>query len=221
MIPKSTSEAVARVLGYPYEAPSRSYVLAGGRARDPATVRVELSSRLALLAYGSNAAPEVLARKLSAGADPLPVLRASLRGFDIVYSAHVSPYGAVPVTLRRSPGTEVRAFVAYPTPAQLELLSATEPNYELGSLEAEVRLLDGGDPPGAALAYRSRHGCLRIDGSEVALAAVQASGRVLPEMTQRQVLERVRDRLRPGEDLERFVVACASGEVPSQDLRSV
>lgn len=214
MSPKARREAVERALAYPYGIPSGSYLLAGGRALDPAAAPVDLSARRALLAYGSNAAPEVLARKLGEDPEPLPVLRAALRGFDVVYSAHVSPYGAVPGTLRRSPGTEVRVFVAYPTEAQLRTLTATEPNYELGTLRGGVCQVEGGGSPAGLLAYRSRHGCLLLGGTEVALEAVEARGRALPAMGQREVLERVRDLHRPGLELERFVAECASGDAP-------
>lgn len=220
MSSKARSEAVERALAYPYGIPSRSYLLAGGRAVDPAASRVDLSARQALLAYGSNAAPEVLARKLAGDPDPVPVLRATLRGFDAVYSAHLSPYGAVPATLLRSAGTEVATFVAYLTREQLRAVSATEPNYELKALRGVSCRLERGDSLHEPPAFLSRHGCLLVGGFEVAVGEIEATGRRFPAMSQRQALEHVRDILRPGEGLERFVVDCASGEVPFERLRS-
>ena len=100
--------------------------------------------------------------------------RATLPGFDVVYSAHVSPYGAVPATLFPSPGTAVGAFVLYLTVEQRRAIATTEPNYELARApDLDCRFDDGGalrDPP----LYLSRHGCLQLDGSAVALAAVPA-----------------------------------------------
>ena len=55
----------------------------------------------------------------------------SCADFDVVYSAHVSPYGAVPATLIESPGTTAPVFVLHPTPEQHALLTASEPNYDL------------------------------------------------------------------------------------------
>jgi hypothetical protein len=160
-----------------------------------------------LLAYGANASPSVLARKLATQPHlDLPLLRAELREFDIVYSAHISPYGAVPSTLQRSPGTTVPVFVAYPTAEQEELLAVTEPNYELHRFhDLDLRTELG--PVPSLDAYVSRHGCLTLDGSEVALAAIEAAERHLPSLGEVEVLERVRRILAPELALERFVAS--------------
>ena len=114
--PLSTGEILARAVAYPYEAPLASFVQRDGQARRLDPGALELEGRRPLLAYGSNASPAILTGKLAAHPhQPLPMLRAELVGFDIVYSAHISAYGSVPSTLQRSPGTTVPAFVAYPT----------------------------------------------------------------------------------------------------------
>lgn len=193
------SEAAAailkRALDYPYAAPERSYLYRDGEALDlPGDL--DLAGRSPLLAYGANASPEPLARKLAARpGEEMPVLRAELAGFDVVYSAHVSPYGAIPATLHESPEATSPVFVIHPTPEQRQLLTASEPNYDL----VEVN----GIP-----AYRSKHGCLLLDGSPVALAAVRSRGRTLPELDEPAVLERVRAALAPGLDLAAFVRGC-------------
>lgn len=209
------SEVVRRALEYPYSIPSASYVLAGGRAVAPEEVDVELSERLPLLAYGSNATPEVLSQKLAASVDSVPVLRVTLRDFDVVYSAHVSRYGTVPATLLRSAATEVSTFLAYLTPDQLALLSPTEPNYLLATLIAPHCAVDGADPPERLRAYLSRHGCLRLDGSAVALEAIEARGRTFPARTEPEVLEHVRRLLGDRRELREFALACAT----DRDLR--
>lgn len=199
-------EILARAAAYPYEAPLRSFVQTGPRSRELGEEDLDLGGRSALIAYGSNAAPAVLARKLAAlPRQPLPLVRAELADLDVVYSAHISPYGAVPATLQRSPGATVPVFVAYPTPEQLRLLSATEPNYELRRLRGLDLRPELGAPPLDPHAYLSRHGCLALAGSEVALAAVDASGRQLPAMGEIEVLDHVRHLLAPELDLERFV----------------
>lgn len=205
------SEVVARALGYPYAIPLDSYAVVEGEIVDVAAAEVDLADRIPLLAYGSNAAPEVLSRKLAAAPDPVPVLRTDLRDFDVVYSAHISRYGSVPATLRRSPGTEVRAFVAYLTSEQLRLVSATEPNYELARLDRPSCTLAEGDALAELNVYVSRHGCLLLDEREVTLAEVEARDRRFAAMDQREVLGRVRDLLAPGRDLASFVEACAAG----------
>ncbi|HEU5253535.1 MAG TPA: hypothetical protein VFU16_09455 [Solirubrobacterales bacterium] len=193
--PEETAAILERALGYPYATPERSYLYRDGEAHelpgDP-----DLAGRTPLLAYGANAAPEALARKLAPlpGVE-MPVERAELEGFDVVYSAHVSPYGAVPATLHESPGTTAPGFVIHPTAEQRQLLTASEPNYDL----VEV---------GGVAAYRSKHGCLEIDGSPIALAAIRSSGRTLPELDEPAVLDRVRAHLEPNLSLEEFIRAC-------------
>ncbi|HYP56142.1 MAG TPA: hypothetical protein VEQ41_07570 [Solirubrobacterales bacterium] len=182
-----------RALDYPFGIPSRSYALVDGEAVEPERAEVDVGERRALLAYGSNAAPEVLSRKLAAAPDPVPVLRTTLRDFDVVYSAHVSPYGAIPATLARSPGTEVRAFVAYLTAEQLDLVSATEPNYDLARFDRPSCTLERGAAPAELSVYLSKHGALLIDGRQVALSEIEAEGRRFPEMGQRQVQEWARE----------------------------
>jgi hypothetical protein len=204
------SEIVRRALDYPYAIPQRSFVQVGSRTLTPGEVEVDLSARIAVLAYGANAAPEALARKLARDPDPVPLLRATLGGFDVVYSAHISPYGAVPATLRRSPPTEADVFVAYFTAAQLELVSATESNYELVELPGASCRLEEGRPPGVLCAFASRHGCLPIGDSEVALSSLVARGRTLPAMSEREVLEWVRGAFSPELSLGRFVETCVA-----------
>jgi hypothetical protein len=208
-------EIVERALAYPYAVPARSYLLAGpdpGGVREIAPTEAETAGRAPLLAYGSNAAPEALARKLgeTASAAPVVALRATLAGFDVVYSAHISRYGSVPATLRRSPGTETTVFVLHLTAEQLRLVETTEPNYERVELREVSCRVEGGATLTELDAYASRHGCLTIDGSPVALAEIAAAGRKLRAMSQRQVQEHVRATLAPDRSLERFVAENAS-----------
>jgi hypothetical protein len=202
-----TGEILRRALAYPYATPERSYLYGGGGATELPSQGPDLEGRAPLLSYGANSAPEALARKLAPlPAAEMPVLRAELEGFDVVYSAHVSPYGAVPATLKVSAGTRVPVFVLYPNPEQLALLTLKEPNYDLVTLEGLVCRLEGGKRVEALDAYTSLHGCLSLGGSEVALAAVRAAGRILPELDEPAVLEHVRSQLEPTMDLESFIL---------------
>jgi hypothetical protein len=204
------SDVLERAMGYPYPAPSHPFVQLGHGTFDPAEVDVDWGDRLPLLAYGSNAAPKALAHKLALSSDPVLVVPAWLRDFDIVYSAHISPYGAVPATLQHSPGTVAKVHVAHVTSEQLVLVSATEPNYEPTALAAVDCRLDSGECVASLSAYVSRHGCLLIDGSEVALSAVQSTDRRFAEMSEPEVLEHLRTSLGPAESIEEFVLANVS-----------
>jgi hypothetical protein len=192
-----------RALRYPFEAPEGSFVLAGGRAR-PAGDTPAPEGREPLLAYGANRSPGMLAAKLGTSAEPLLAERVSVPDHDIVYSAHVSPYGAVPATILPCPGATATASVLHLTPAQRRALDATELNYEIAAV--------AGLP-----AYVSRHGALELDGSPIALAAVSARGRTLPELDEPEVLERVAALLAPGVSVERFVLDAAAA--PAQARR--
>jgi hypothetical protein len=182
-------------LDYPYEQPRRSYLQLGDRTLEPPPGGFDLGGREPLLAYGANASPPALARKLAElPPAPLPMLRARLAGFDVVYSDHVSPYGAVPGTLHPSPGTAVAVFVAYPDPEQLRALTATEPNYELETLRGLDCRLESGETVADFDAYLSRHGPRLLDGAPVALAEVEANGRRFAELGQRQIQQRLARR---------------------------
>jgi len=206
--PGATAAILKRALDYPYATPGHSYLYRDGEAAELPAGRPGLDGRTPLLAYGANAAPTALARKLA----PLPivgmpVLRAELEGFDVVYSAHVSPYGAIPGTLRPSEGAIAPVFVVYPNEEQLALLSATEPNYELRRLSGVICRVEEAGILNAVDAFASRHGCLTLDAHDVALAAVASANRSLPALTEREVQARVRDLLEPRASLEDFVIA--------------
>lgn len=214
--PDEMRERLRRATAYPYAIPKRSFTQLGPRTTELRELP-DLSDRRPLLAYGSNAAPEALIRKLAAEepALPLPLIRAELRDFDVVYSSHLSPYGAVPATLEPSPGTAVVAFVAYPTEGQRRLLSATEPNYEPQRLSGVRCRPELGDPPTELDVFLSRHGRLVLDGSPQALSAIPAMGRTLPELSEPEVLERVRVAAFPDFALEQLVAkAVAVGGLP-------
>lgn len=200
-------EVVQRALAYPYRLPSHSFLQVGDRTLDLPLAGFDARKRTALLAFGSNASPEVLARKLgdSDPEVPVPVVRATLKDFDIVYSAHISPYGSVPAALQMSPGTEPLTFVIYLTGEQLRLMSETEPNYDLILLHDVSCQLESGDSLGTVASYMSRHGCLTLDDTEVALASVEARSRQFPSMSEPEVLERVKAIFDPDQDMDSFV----------------
>ena len=147
-----------------------------------------------LLSYGANASPVELARKL-AGTDPVvPVALTEIGDLDVVYSAHASPRGGLGAAVQRSPGTWIEVSLTYLDPELVSLIDATEVNYDRIAM------------PGRGVEfYVSKHGCLLLDGSEVALSAVRARGRRFPELSTIDAIEAVRRRIAPDVPLERFV----------------
>ncbi len=200
-----------RAKTYPYRIPDNSYLLVGGSCQElpRGTPLPDLSGRRPVLACGSNQSPDQLARKFAGwDGDAILVTRAWLEGFDVVYSAHFSSYGAIPATLQRSPGTTVGLSVTWLTPIQLRRMHETEAvgmNYDFGHLEDIALTLVDGDMLDGAFAYVSRRGCLTADGAPIALAAMEAVGRSWPSLNQEQVQARARDQLAPDRPLDRFI----------------
>src|SRR2546429_3156757 len=181
---------------YPGQIPGYSYLLvrdtvyplAAGSARRLAP----MEHRHAVLFYGSNAAPAQLARKYansSVEAVVLAVLGIA-HGLDIVYSSHVSPYGAVPATLIASPGTSLSVHVGLMDDEQVPVLDQTEPNYRRRTLSGRDYSvsLDWGEALDSYTVYLSRHGVLLIDGAPRRVAGVRAEGSSLEAATEEAIL---------------------------------
>ncbi len=198
-----------RALAYPYDPPAGSFVQLGERTLPVPPEMIDVDGRRALLAYGANASPEALTRKLADLAPrPIPVIRVSLSGWDVVYSAHVTRYGAVPAAVVASPGTVASVHLVFPDDEQLAALAATEgQNYRLEQLaDFTAELETGGAGPPEIDAFISVHGPLLLDGSPVALAAIPARDRVFTALDTAAMIDRVRVALTPELTLEEFVL---------------
>jgi hypothetical protein len=204
-----TDERVARALAYPFGIPRGSYVLAGGLPERLGGADPEDGGRVPVLAFGANAAPAALAAKLGARAADarVPVVAAELRDFDVVYSAHVSPYGAIPGALQHSPGAAAAVHVVHLLPDELSMVHASEPNYVFARLRGLDLRLDSGAELEEIHGFVTRHGCLRRDGGHVGVAAIPVADRAWPELDEHGMLAAARDALAPGEDLDAFVAA--------------
>jgi hypothetical protein len=198
--------AIALALGYPWTRPPGSYLLSGeavellaslaalDRDRLIAGLTTPDSGRLPVLSIGSNAAPEVLARKFAhfGGEEDRTVLALTgrLHDFDVGVAAQPTMYGSMPATLFPSPGTAVRATVLWVTAAQFTQLAWSEITYRLGRLRTRFDVDESPTGFEEVLVFVSRFGAFCPDGEPVALAAIPASGRTAPELTERQLLDR-------------------------------
>ena len=244
-------QRLARATGYPYPAPPHSYLLVDGVAheivepgRDPvhdgrlrdgdAVVpaaellhRLDiagaagLDDRVPVIAHGSNASPEQLARKFAhiEGGVVIPVIKAWLADHDVVYATHFTRYGAIPATLERSPGTSVELAVTFLSAAQLALMHDTEiaaVNYVYGRLDRIRLALDGLGDRDAAFVYLTLHGALAPGGVPLALAARAARGRAFAALTMDAMLGFARDEVAPGMVLDDFILE----NVDNDDLRA-
>ena len=134
--------------------------------------------------------------------------RARLAHFDVVYSAHVSSYGAVPAMLEASPDSLVAVAVTWLDDDQLEIMHRSEiaaANYSFAELEGVQIDLDDGRTEHRALAYVSSRGHLRHEGQPIALAAIACERRRYRALTTAEALERVRARVAPELDADSFV----------------
>jgi hypothetical protein len=204
-----SEDSFARGLRYPWYRPERSYLLRDGEAvllhELPAAEREEIlglhtgseSGRAALLAFGSNAAPKNLSIKLGHHSEPedrdVLVLAGELHDLDVVASASVAIYGAMPATLAPSPGTSVNAAVLFVSATQLTTLTWGEMPYRVGRLRsAPFTVEDGFDglEVRSPLAFVSRWGAFAPEGSPAPLAAIPARDRRSRAWTQRELLDR-------------------------------
>lgn len=209
-------DTLQRAKSYPYEIPLCSFVVVGDGHKEIAICAPwpDISGRRPVLAVGSNQSPEQLIRKFQKrDLGPIPVFRARLKNFDIVYSPHISSYGAIPATLRHSPGTRVTLFVNWLTPEQEERMHETEiatGNYFFGKLDEIELHLEKGQVLTSAFVYCSRWGSLSRDGLPVALAAVEAENRQWPSLTQEDILSHVRDVSAPEHTIDSFIQSAVS-----------
>ena len=192
-------QAVERAKRYPFGVPAGPYLFAAGRA-EPLDDLGHLAGRLAVIASGSNAAPERLSQKFGdrTDASPIAVTRARLDGFSVAYSAHFATYGSIPATLHREPGRVGEVAVTWLTPAQCEAMHATEAigvNYGFYRLTGVRLVHQHGGVAQQAHAYLSLHGTLHLDGEPARVA----------DWPQPVVLERARALLAPAMALDDFI----------------
>ena len=213
---ESMAARLARARDYPYFVPDRSYTWRGGQrdatalaAFDPALAE----GRTPVLAVGSNQSPQQLVRKYGDGDHAIPVQRATLHDFDVVYASHISIYGAVPAMLQHAPGVAVILFVTWLDDRQLAIMHRTEGNYHFAEI-ADIRLAleDGGGERDRVFLYVARLGHLMRDGGATGLRAVAAQGRRNGASTTADMLRHVQDRLGVAGDHDAFVLRLIEDE---------
>jgi len=209
--------AIAR--GYPYEAPSRSFLYRDG-AEHPLPVsdsghlpvdQWRREGRVPVLAYGANRSATALARKFASwpSHSTIPVTHARLDDHDIVYSAHLSRYGSAPAKIEHVAGVTVEVGVIWLDPAQLARMHETEGalNYRFDRLHRLSLTFPGLETVlEQAHAYVGLRPTLSRDGAPIPLAAIRAESRRHRALNQAEVLEHIRDRLAPGATMDDFIL---------------
>ncbi|MGQ4363319.1 hypothetical protein [Streptomyces sp. SAS_272] len=157
-----------RPLSYPGVWPAGSGLLDGDEWLP--LDRLTHPGRTPVVAVGSNASPAQLRHKLAAFdvSAAVPMTRARVTGVEVGVSAHISRAGYVSASPVHAPAVTRELFVIWLDAGQLDVLDATEPNYDRVLLPApgfRVELEDG-EALLDAFAYVNHHGVLH-DGSGV------------------------------------------------------
>jgi len=197
---------VERALSYPYDAPHGSYLLANGRAEAYCPPSALPERRVPVIAYGSNRAPIQLARKYPDASHRIPVEAAWLEGFDAVYAARLSGYGAVPATLAPCPGCRLPVKITWLNQAQLPAMHRSEGvgvAYDFGILEVPILAEHSGLLP-RALVYVAQAGAYAPDGEPLGLAEIASEQRRWQALAQRALQQMLADRYSPGIAAEAF-----------------
>lgn len=221
------ADILRRAREYPYRAPPHSYLYdaaAKNRWRPLPSDPALLAGRTPVLAAGSNRAPERLAQKFGALFPDarIPVTRAHLAGFDSVYCAHVTSYGAIPATLHPSPGTVVTLHVTWLDEAELLCMHETEQpgvNYHFVRMRGLDLALDDGSRVETAYAYLSVHGALLEEGAPIALAAIEARARRFAARDQAAMLAALHRGARHEGALDDFLLAMIGADEARRRLR--
>jgi len=210
MTPADRDERLHRALNYPYDWPGACYLFHGRAAHAVDSRAARRAGRTPVLAYGSNRSPEQLARKFGAlqQAQAILVETGSLEGFDVVHSAHITSYGAIPAALHPAPGVRVTVAVTWLSADQLETMDRSESaglNYGRQHIGVDVTLADG-TVIAHAEGYRTTHGPLEVDGVVASHADIPASGRPGPALRNPELLRRAHAVFAPELELEAFLL---------------
>lgn len=200
-LPQGDAELLALAKSYPFTAFSESYLLRGGQALPMPAPKPDMdryAGRVPVIAHGSNRAPDQLRRKYGTAAE-IPVSRAWLHDYDVVYSAHVTRYGSVAANLHHAPGMQVEIFITWLDEPQLARMHETELGgevYVYGCMEGIALELEEGpaDRLAEAYVYLSRRGCVANAAKPIGLAEVDARTRAHAAMAQVDILDLVRGR---------------------------
>jgi hypothetical protein len=157
--------------------------------------------RTPVIAYGANATVSALARKYVAPSvtEPavIPVTRALLQDYDVVWSPHLVFNGALPATIVRSPGTVVEVWITWLDDRELERMHDTEgvgTIYSYGTLSPSQLVSEAplSEPPGV---YVGCSGALALGGVVQAIARVPAEGRRFPPVDSEQAMRGVASQI--------------------------
>jgi hypothetical protein len=216
LVDSALAERIAHACAYPFARPACSYLFADGGMHPLATGYQD--KRVPVVASGSNAAPERLLAKFGQEGAAIPVTRAVLHEFAVVFAGHFTRYGAIPATLAPHPGAETQVWVTWLSPLQLEMMHESEgviacrevqQRYDYVELEAIRLHVDGLPLIRAAGAYLSRR-MLAHEGPPIRFAEVRAKGCGLHARSQAAGLRLAHQLLDPAASFAAFMTKVLS-----------
>jgi len=158
--------------------------------------------RTAVIGYGSNAAPSALISKFSPPkyekTPVIPVIKATITDFDVVYSAAVGYYGTLQAALFHSPGAKVEVFITYLNDDELKRMHDSEgvgKYYDVGTLRkgpsAQELIIDEfGARVDSIRLYSDLTGAYNFDGKAVAFKKVNGV-HTLPAKEHPEVIDHI------------------------------
>ena len=209
-------ERIRHAESYPFSRPACSYLFEGGVMRSLRKGAIE--NRRPVIAAGSNASPARLVAKFGDSGE-IPVMRAELRHFAVVFAGHFTAYGAIPATLCPHPGATTDVWITWLTESQLEVMHRSEgvvgtreaeQRYDYAALEGLDLQLETGRMINQAGAYLSRR-MLAPNGSPIRFAEVRSDGCALSAASQPAALRKATNLLDPEASFPAFMAEVLSG----------
>ena len=208
-VPPSALDPVERAMSYPYAIPDCSFVFDKAGWRAAAIDGALTTGRHPVIACGSNRSPDQLARKyFDFAAVTIPVQRAWIADFDVVYAAHITGYGSISACPMPSPGVRAEISITWLSDDLMARMHATEGqgfSYDYAVLSGLDLALEGGGVLDEAFAYIHRGGALKVNGGLVGLSEIAAVGRSCPAWPQPRAIAEVHRRLKHEGTVEQFI----------------
>ncbi|MEM8951548.1 MAG: hypothetical protein AAGA21_22900 [Pseudomonadota bacterium] len=217
------ADRIRHAESYPFARPACSYLFRdGGMHPLPPDA---CTGRSPIIASGSNASPERLLAKFGE-TEAIPVTRAELRHFAVVFAGHFTAYGAIPATLCPHPGACSQVWITWLTQPQLTVMHRsegviscreTEQRYdfvELAGLDLRPERMEPVDQAGAYLSRRM----LAPAGEAIRFAEITAVGSSLIARSHRSALRNTAGILEPEWPFDVFMDQVLKGVAERQTL---
>lgn len=217
------SRRILHAESYPFARPACSYLFEDGRMSP--LPEGACSGRFPVIASGSNASPARLLAKFGDN-HRIPVTRATLEGFAVVFAGHFTAYGAIPATLAPHDGASSSVWITWLTADQLQIMHRSEgvvecreaiQRYDFVDLTGIMLRPERMQPVERAGAYLSRR-MLAPEGAPIRFAETAIAGSKLSARSHRSTLGFVASLLQPAEPFHAFMEHVFSGVAARQAL---